>query len=122
MNDIQKNINDVFLQSFESTSKWLKVDEKFAFLEDPATGVVRTRTTAELCSSMIKFQKISKMDFDVDIKKIVNNLIQTFLDAGKISLDLRKKGLTKEIKSDNTPVSNGDLEVNKILTNRIFGN
>jgi len=55
-----------------------------------------------------------------DIKKIVENLIQTFLDAGKISLDLRKKGLTKEIKSDNTPVSNGDLEVNKILSKKIF--
>ena len=54
-----------------------------------------------------------------DIKKIVNNLIQTFLDAGKISLDLRKKGLTKEIKSDNTPVSNGDLEVNRIVSNKI---
>ena len=55
-----------------------------------------------------------------DIKKIVENLIQTFLDAGKISLDLRRKGLTKEIKSDNTPVSNGDLEVNKILTKKIL--
>ena len=55
-----------------------------------------------------------------DIKKIVENLIQTFLDAGKISLDLRKKGLTKEIKSDNTPVSNGDLEVNKILSKKIL--
>ena len=54
-----------------------------------------------------------------DIKKIVEDLIETFLDAGEISLDLRKKGLTKEIKSDNTPVSNGDLEVNKILTKRI---
>ena len=55
-----------------------------------------------------------------DIKKIVENLIQTFLDAGKISIDLRKKGLTKEIKSDNTPVSNGDLEVNKILSKKIL--
>ena len=54
-----------------------------------------------------------------DIKKIVEDLIETFLDAGKISLDLREKGLTKEIKSDDTPVSNGDLEVNKILTKRI---
>ena len=54
-----------------------------------------------------------------DIKKIVEDLIETFLDAGKISLDLREKGLTKEIKSDNTPVSNGDLEVNKILIKRI---
>ena len=55
-----------------------------------------------------------------DIKRIVEDLIQTFLDAGKISLDLRKKGLTKEIKSDNTPVSNGDLEVNKILSKKIL--
>ena len=39
---------------------------------------------------------------------------------GKISLELRKKGLTKEIKPDNTPVSNGDIEVNKILTNEIM--
>ena len=39
--------------------------------------------------------------------------------AGKVALDLRKIGLTKEIKSDNTPVSNGDVEVNKILTNKI---
>ena len=55
-----------------------------------------------------------------DLKKIVKDLIQTFLDAGKISLDLRKKGLTKDIKSDNTPVSNGDLEVNKILIKKIL--
>jgi 3'(2'), 5'-bisphosphate nucleotidase len=56
-----------------------------------------------------------------DIKKIVEDLVPTFLDAGKISLDLRRKGLTKEIKSDNTPVSNGDLEVNKILIKKILG-
>ena len=55
-----------------------------------------------------------------DIKKIVESLTQTFLDAGEVSLDLRKKGLIKEIKSDNTPVSNGDLEVNKILTKKIL--
>ena len=54
-----------------------------------------------------------------DIKEIVGELIQTFLDAGKISIDLREKGLIKEIKSDNTPVSNGDLEVNKILIKKI---
>ena len=55
-----------------------------------------------------------------DIKKIVENLVQTFLDAGKVSIDLRKQGLIKEIKSDNTPVSNGDLEVNKILIKKIL--
>ena len=55
----------------------------------------------------------------INIKKTVEDLIDTFLYAGKISLELREKGLTKNIKSDNTPVSNGDLEVNKIITEKI---
>ena len=54
-----------------------------------------------------------------NVKKIVENLIETFLLAGEISINLRKKGLTKKIKSDNTPVSNGDLEVNKIITKKL---
>jgi len=52
-------------------------------------------------------------------KKITLSLIDTFNKASKVALDLRKAGLTKEIKSDNTPVSNGDLEVNKILKKKI---
>ena len=56
----------------------------------------------------------------MNIKKIVENLVETFINAGEISLSLRLKGLTKEIKSDNTPVSNGDLEVNKIITEKIL--
>ena len=55
----------------------------------------------------------------IDIKEITENLINTFLDAGKISLELRKKGLIKKIKSDNTPVSNGDLVVNEIISQKI---
>ena len=57
---------------------------------------------------------------EINIKKIVENLIDTFLKAGESSLDLRKKGLTKKIKADNTPVSNGDLEVNRIITKRLL--
>ena len=56
----------------------------------------------------------------INLKKIIESLVDTFLYAGKISLELRKKGLTKEIKSDNTPVSNGDLEVDKILSKKII--
>ncbi len=55
----------------------------------------------------------------IDIKEIVENLVDTFMYAGKVSLDIRNKGLIKKIKSDNTPVSNGDIEVNKIITNEI---
>ena len=54
-----------------------------------------------------------------DLKKIVEKLINTFIYAGRISLDLREKGLIKKIKPDNTPVSNGDLEVNKIITEKL---
>ncbi len=53
------------------------------------------------------------------IKKTVEDLIDTFLNAGKVALELRKKGLIKEIKSDNTPVSNGDIEVNRLITEKI---
>ena len=55
----------------------------------------------------------------IEIKATIENLIDTFLYAGKVSIELRDKGLIKEIKEDNTPVSNGDLEVNRILTEKI---
>ncbi len=54
-----------------------------------------------------------------ETKKITLSLIDTFNKASQVALDLREAGLKKEIKSDNTPVSNGDIEVNKILTNKI---
>jgi 3'(2'), 5'-bisphosphate nucleotidase len=54
-----------------------------------------------------------------EAKKITLSLIDTFNKADKVALDLRKAGLKKEIKPDNTPVTNGDIEVNKILTKKI---
>ena len=54
------------------------------------------------------------------LKNVIEELIDTFLHAGKLSLELRKKGLIKEYKEDNTPVSNGDLEVNKIITKKLI--
>ena len=56
---------------------------------------------------------------ELNIKEIVENLINTFFYAGEVSLELRKKGLIKKIKSDKTPVSNGDIEVNNILTKKL---
>ena len=58
------------------------------------------------------------MDND-QLKKINYALIDTFLIAGDRSIELRRIGLKKEIKSDNTPVTNWDIEVNKILTEKI---
>ena len=56
----------------------------------------------------------------MNLKLIIEDLIESFLTAGDLSLQLREKGLTKTIKSDNTPVSNGDLEVNNLITKEIF--
>ena len=52
-------------------------------------------------------------------KEITLSLLDAFKDAGNVALELRAKGLKKEIKSDNTPVTNGDIEVNNILTKKI---
>ena len=55
-----------------------------------------------------------------DLKEICNSLFDTFLTAGERAIELRKIGLTKKIKSDNTPVTNGDLEVNEVITKKIL--
>ena len=54
-----------------------------------------------------------------ETKKITLSLIDTFKEAGNVALNLREAGLKKKIKLDNTPVTNGDIEVNKILTKKI---
>ena len=54
-----------------------------------------------------------------ELEKIAKSLIEIFNKAGKESIDLYKKGLKIEIKDDNTPVSNGDLKVNELITNKI---
>ena len=54
-----------------------------------------------------------------ELKTISENLINTFRNAGRISIDLYKKGLKIEIKEDKSPVSNGDLKVNELITKKI---
>ena len=54
-----------------------------------------------------------------ELKSISESLIDTFYIAGKESVDLYAKGLKIEIKEDNSPVSNGDLRVNELITNKI---
>ena len=54
-----------------------------------------------------------------EAKKITLSLIETFNKAGRVALTLRESGLKKNIKEDNTPVTNGDIEVNKILIQKI---
>ena len=55
-----------------------------------------------------------------ELKKIAEGLIETFNIAGQESMDLYAKGLNIEIKPDNSPVSNGDLRCNELITNKIL--
>ncbi len=54
-----------------------------------------------------------------ELKFITENLLTTFNHAGEVSIDLYDKGLEIKIKKDNSPVSNGDLEVNQIISKKI---
>ena len=54
-----------------------------------------------------------------ELKNIAESLIDTFNIAGHESIDLYKKGLKINIKEDKTPVSNGDLRVNELITKKI---
>ena len=55
----------------------------------------------------------------IELENVAKNLIETTEFACRKSIELRKQGLKTIIKPDNSPVTNGDLEVNKILTEKI---
>ena len=55
-----------------------------------------------------------------ELKTIAEGLIETFNIAGQESIDLYLRGLEIKIKEDNSPVSNGDLKVNELITNKIL--
>ena len=54
-----------------------------------------------------------------ELKVIAEDLIKTFEYAGKESIRLYNEGLKIEIKEDKSPVSNGDLLVNEIISKKI---
>ena len=56
----------------------------------------------------------------IDLKNLAENLIDTFLQAGKESIRLYEEGLKIEIKEDKSPVTNGDLRANELICNKIL--
>ena len=54
-----------------------------------------------------------------ELKNITESLIETFKIAGEKSIKLYNEGLNIKIKDDNSPVSNGDIEVNNLITTDI---
>ena len=55
----------------------------------------------------------------LELKSLAENLIETFNFAGKESIKLYEEGLKIQIKEDKSPVSNGDLKVNELLSRKI---
>ena len=55
-----------------------------------------------------------------ELKNLTEGLLETFFDAGQKALELRNKGLKTTFKFDNSPVTNGDLEVDKLLIEKII--
>ena len=57
---------------------------------------------------------------NLNLKEIILNLIPVFKEAGLIASELQKKGLEIKTKEDLSPVSNGDLKVNELITAAIL--
>ena len=56
---------------------------------------------------------------NLNLKDIAEKLIPTFIEAGNIAKKISKRGVKITIKADNSPVTDGDLEVDRILRNKI---
>ena len=54
-----------------------------------------------------------------ELKKLAEGLIETFNYASKESIRLYEEGLKIEIKEDKSPVSNGDIRVNELISKKI---
>ena len=56
---------------------------------------------------------------NVNLKNTAENLIDTFLQAGKIAKEISRRGVKITIKPDKSPVTDGDLAVDKLLGSKI---
>ena len=55
-----------------------------------------------------------------ELKNIANSLLETFVEAGNLAKKIAHRGVKITIKADKTPVTDGDLEVDKILKSKIL--
>ena len=55
-----------------------------------------------------------------DLKILAERLIDTFKEAGSESIKIEQQGVKVNTKEDGSPVTNGDLRVNEIITKKII--
>ena len=56
---------------------------------------------------------------NINLKNIAEELINTFIEAGRIAQEISDQGVKITIKEDKSPVTDGDLAVDKILREKI---
>jgi len=56
---------------------------------------------------------------NLNLKNIAEGLIDTFLEAGDVAKKISEKGVKITIKDDKSPVTDGDLAVDKLLSTKI---
>ena len=56
---------------------------------------------------------------NLDLKNTAEELLDTFLKAGKIAKEIGQRGVKITIKADKSPVTDGDLAVDKFLRDKI---
>ncbi len=57
---------------------------------------------------------------NLDLKNITENLLDTFIEAGKIAKEIALKGIKITIKPDNSPVTDADMAVDQLLRKKIL--
>jgi 3'(2'), 5'-bisphosphate nucleotidase len=56
---------------------------------------------------------------NLNLKNIAEELLGTFLEAGKIVKEISRRGVKITIKADKTPVTDGDLAVDRLFRGKI---
>ena len=56
---------------------------------------------------------------NLNLKNITEDLIDTFFKAGKIAKEISQRGVKITIKTDKSPVTDGDIAVDQLLRNKI---
>ena len=56
---------------------------------------------------------------NLNLKNIAEELLDTFLEAGKIAIEISRRGVKITIKADKSPVTDGDLAVDQLLRDKI---
>jgi len=56
---------------------------------------------------------------NLNLKNIAEDFLDTFLEAGKVAKEISRRGVKITIKTDKSPVTDGDLVVDKLLRDKI---